>query len=67
MRILGTIAMMIAALAMPVTAQSPSALQPVPPLAPAKGAPAPLPATGAPGARDLSAADVDAWLAGFMP
>ncbi|MEO7691922.1 MAG: serine hydrolase domain-containing protein [Sphingomonas sp.] len=67
MRILGTIAMIIAALAMPVTAQSPSALQPVPPLAPAKGAPAPLPATGAPGARDLSAADVDAWLDGFMP
>jgi CubicO group peptidase (beta-lactamase class C family) len=67
MRILGTIAMIFAALAMPVTAQSPSALQP-PALAPAKGASAPAIEAGTPAdTPQLTAADVDSWLDGFMP
>jgi CubicO group peptidase (beta-lactamase class C family) len=57
----------IAALAIPVAAQSPTQLQPTNPTAailPAKAAPA---SASPASAHDLNQADVDAWLDGFMP
>jgi len=57
----------IAALAIPAAAQSPTQLQPTKPTAAVL--PTQAPATGAApaSARELTQADVDAWLDGFMP
>jgi len=69
MRIVRTIAILLAALAVPSTlpaiGQSPSALTP-PVLPAAKGAAAPV-ATAPAGAPELTKADADAWLDGFLP
>jgi CubicO group peptidase (beta-lactamase class C family) len=59
----------LAALAIPASAQSPAQLQPTRPTAavlPAAAPPA-TSATGSPATHDLSKADVDAWLDGYMP
>ena len=67
MRIVKTIALCLAALALPASGQSPANLGPAAPLAPARAAAstdAPAPSTG--GAA-LTATDVDTWLDGLMP
>jgi CubicO group peptidase (beta-lactamase class C family) len=56
----------IAALAIPAAAQSPTQLQPTKSNAAVLPAPAAVPAVGD-SAHDLSKADVDSWLDGFMP
>jgi CubicO group peptidase (beta-lactamase class C family) len=58
----------LAALAIPAAAQSPAQLQPTKPTSAILPAPK-LPTTSAPaaGRHDLTQADVDAWLDGFMP
>ncbi len=70
MRIVRTIAILLAALAVPATlpaiGQSPSALQPPVPVAAKSGAAAPV-ATAPAGAPEMTAADVDSWLDGFVP
>jgi CubicO group peptidase (beta-lactamase class C family) len=68
MRLFSWIVAIAAAAAIPASAQSPAALRPTKPTAAVLPA-SPLPATTAPteGAHDLTKADVDAWLDGFMP
>src|SRR6185312_765117 len=58
----------LAALAIPASAQSPTQLQPTKTTAAVLPS-SPAPATSAPGetAHDLTKADVDAWLDGYMP
>jgi CubicO group peptidase (beta-lactamase class C family) len=67
MRIVKTIALCLAALALPASGQSPREMTPTGPLAPARAATpvdvAPPPAGGA----ALTTTDVDAWLDGLMP
>jgi CubicO group peptidase (beta-lactamase class C family) len=68
MRLFSWIVAIAAAVAIPASAQSPTELKPTKPTAAVLPA-APVPATSAPatGAHDLTKADVDAWLDGFMP
>jgi len=62
MRIVKTIALCLAALALPASGQSPRAPAPAAPLAPV-GVTTPAPSAGA----QLTATDVDSWLDGLMP
>ena len=62
MRIVKTIALCLAALALPASGQSPRAPSPAAPLAPV-GVTTPAPSAGA----QLTATDVDSWLDGLMP
>ncbi len=62
MRIVKTIALCLAALALPASGQSPPAPSPAAPLAPV-GVTTPAPSAGA----QLTATDVDSWLDGLMP
>jgi len=68
MRVLNWLVAIAAAAAIPASAQAPAQLQPTKPTT-AVLPPSQLPATGAPtnGAHDLTKADVDAWLDGYMP
>jgi CubicO group peptidase (beta-lactamase class C family) len=69
MRLFGWLVAIAAAAAIPASAQSPTQLQPTKPTAAVLPAATP-PATSATGARathDLTKADVDAWLDGYMP
>jgi CubicO group peptidase (beta-lactamase class C family) len=68
MRLVGWLVAIAAAAAIPASAQSPAQLQPTKPTAAVLPA-APAPATSATGTttHDLTKADVDAWLDGFMP
>lgn len=67
MRIVKTIALCLAALALPASGQSPREMTPTGPLAPARAAtPVDVPAPPAGGAA-LTTTDVDAWLDGLMP
>ena len=64
MRLIKWVAAILAALAIPAVAQAPAQLQPA--KSTSAVLPAPAPSTGA-AAHDLTKADVDAWLDGFMP
>src|SRR5690348_14280999 len=68
MRALAWLVAIAAAAAIPASAQSPTQLQPTKSTAAVLPA-SPAPATSAPaeGAHDLTKADVDAWLDGYMP
>ena len=68
MRALNWLVAIAAAAAIPASAQAPAQLQPTKPTAAVLPA-SQVPATGAPtnGAHDLTKADVDAWLDGYMP
>ncbi|KQY93799.1 serine hydrolase [Caulobacter sp. Root1455] len=66
MRLLTNLAALVAAIALPAAAQAPDALKPAAPLAPVRTATAPL-APSPPGAAQLTAADVNAWLDGLVP
>ena len=68
MRLIGWLVAIVAAVAIPASAQSPTQLQPTKPTAAVLPA-SPLPATSATagGPHDLTKADVDAWLDGYMP
>ena len=68
MRLIGWLVAIAAAVAIPASAQSPTQLQPTKPTAAVLPA-SPLPATSATagGPHDLTKADVDAWLDGYMP
>jgi CubicO group peptidase (beta-lactamase class C family) len=68
MRIVRKLALALAALAMPATAQAPTQLQPKLPLGPARqiAAPQTVPVTPD-GPASLSKADIDTWLDGYMP
>jgi CubicO group peptidase (beta-lactamase class C family) len=57
----------LVALAIPAAAQSPAELQPMLKPATAAPSPAPIPDEGGAAAPQLTKADVDAWLDGFMP
>ena len=66
MRLFGWLVAIAAAAAIPASAQSPTQLVPTKPTAVVLPT-APPPATSATGAHDLTKADVDAWLDGYMP
>src|SRR5690349_22813613 len=68
MRALNWLVAIAAAAAIPASAQAPAQLQPTKPTAAVLPA-SQVPATGTPanGTHDLTKADVDAWLDGFMP
>src|SRR3954466_8163103 len=68
MRLFGWAIAIAAAAALPASAQSPTQLEPTKPTASVLPA-SPPPATSAPaeGTHDLSNADADAWLDGFLP
>src|SRR5690242_10161061 len=68
MRALNWLVAIAAAAAIPASAQAPAQLQPTKPTT-AVLPPSQVPATGTPanGAHDLTKADVDAWLDGYMP
>jgi len=68
MRALNWLVAIAAAAAIPASAQAPAQLQPTKPTAAVLPA-SQVPATGTPanGAHDLTKADVDAWLDGYMP
>src|SRR5215218_3123797 len=59
----------LAALAIPAAGQAPAQLQPLkaPTRAVLPAATPTLPSAGAQGAHDLTKADVDAWLDGYLP
>lgn len=68
MRIVRTLALLLSALALPVAAQSPTSLNPTAPLSattPTRSSPAVAPAPA--GAAQLTKADVDSFLDGFVP
>ncbi|MFZ0269234.1 serine hydrolase domain-containing protein [Caulobacter sp.] len=66
MRLLTSLAGLLAALALPAAAQAPDALKPTAPFAPSRTAT--VTATPSPpGAAQLTAADVNAWLDGLVP
>jgi CubicO group peptidase (beta-lactamase class C family) len=68
MRLFAWLVAIAAAAALPASAQSPTQLQPTKPtsaILPATAAP--VTSTPAEGAHDLTEADVDAWLDGYMP
>jgi len=68
MRALNWLVAIAAAVAIPASGQAPAQLQPTKPTAAVLPA-SQVPATGTPanGAHDLTKADVDAWLDGYMP
>lgn len=66
MRLLTSLAAFVAAIALPAAAQAPDTLNPAASLAPAQAMIA-RPAPSPPGAAQLTAADVNAWLDGLVP
>jgi len=68
MRVIRTLALLAGLLAMPLAAQSPTALSPASPLAkPPHAAPAPADPQAPVGPAQLTKADADSWLDGFVP
>jgi CubicO group peptidase (beta-lactamase class C family) len=68
MRVIRTLALLAGLLAMPLAAQSPTALSPASPLAkPPHAAPAPAAPQAPVGPAALTKADADSWLDGFVP